>query len=348
MREIRHQRTFALTPYAGSGEFNANFGQRPFAYAPPTGFKCLNTRNLPTVDSRKMTGTPDLVWIKSRSAATDHALYDSSRGVGLDLAINLDAAETSQPNGVTQLTKTGFVVGNLAKLNTSAATYVSWLWKKGAIPGFDIINYVGNGTAGRTVAHALGVKPAFIIVKNRLDTPAGGQSWAVYHQSLTSAKWLMLASPAAATTSSIYWNNTEPTSSAVTVGSHADVNYSGDNLVMYAWAEVPGFSRFESYTGNGSTDGPFVWCGFRPWFVLFKRTDSAENWQIFDSARANNRMSARLYPNLSNVEYSDAEGVDFLSNGFKLRSTSSAVNASGGTYIFAAFAEAPFKYAGAR
>lgn len=349
-----------------------NFGQRAFSYTPPSGFKALNTANLsvPTIkkpslymDATLRTGTgatasvsslgfqPDLVWIKSRSAATDHGLYDAVRGVQNQLESNTTTDETAEATGLTAFNSNGYTVGALAQLNTNAATYVDWAWKEGATPGFDIVTYTGNGAA-RTISHTLGAIPKFMIVKAR-STASTDQGWAVYHASNTAAPetdYLLLNSTAATADLDTVWNDTAPTASVFSVGTNALVNTNNDTYVAYLWSEIAGFSRISSYTGNGSTDGPFVWCGFRPAFVMIKRGDSAENWSIQDDARNPfNVVDARLKPNSADVEaVSSVQNVDFLANGFKLRNTDPEKNASGGTYIFAAFAEAPFKYARAR
>lgn len=349
-----------------------NFGQRPFAYTPPTGFKALNTANLsvPSIkkpslymDATLRTGTgatasvsslgfqPDLVWIKSRSAATDHGLYDAVRGVQNQLESNTTTDETAEATGLTAFNSNGYTVGALAQLNTNAATYVDWAWKEGATPGFDIVTYTGNGAA-RTISHTLGAIPKFMIVKAR-STASTDQGWAVYHASNTAAPetdYLLLNSTAATADLDTVWNDTAPTASVFSVGTNALVNTNNDTYVAYLWSEIAGFSRISSYTGNGSTDGPFVWCGFRPAFVMIKRGDSAENWSIQDDARNPfNVVDARLKPNSADAEgIGSAQNVDFLANGFKIRNTDTEKNASGGTYVFAAFAEASFKYARAR
>ena len=350
--------------YINSANGHFNFGQRPFAYTPPSGFKALNTQNLPDVTipngrkffdatlytgngaARSITGTPfqpDLVWIKGRSGATDHALYDAVRGVQLDLVSNSTAAETTQSTGLTAFNSDGFSIGTLAKLNTNTATYVGWQWKEGATQGFDIVTYTGNG-ANRTIAHNLGVAPSMMIVKNR----SVSQTWQVYHAAIGAANKLNLNATDAA--SAGYWNNTAPTSSVFSVTSDGSVNASGNNYVAYLFSEVPGFSRFGSYTGNGSANGPFVFCGFRPRFVLYKRTDvSGTSWGMIDTARNTvNLANASLYANISDAEYTTLGSLDFVSNGFKIRSSDTNINSSGNTFIFAAFAEVPQKFSLAR
>jgi hypothetical protein len=359
---------FAVSSESGGiGDFN--FGQRPFSYTPPTGFKALNTANLPTpsikkgslyMDATLRTGTgatasvsslgfqPDLVWIKSRSAATDHGLYDAVRGVQKQLESNTITAETTETTGLTAFNSNGYTVGALAQLNTNAATYVDWAWKEGVTPGFDIVSYAGDNVAGRTISHALGSTPAMMVLKSR----SAARTWAVYHKNLTSAAYYLgLETTNGQLVDNTMFNSTAPTSSVFSVGTYQ--NTSGENYIAYLWSEIEGFSRFGSYTGNGSTDGPFVWCGFRPRWIMIKRTDSANSWPIFDTARnitnvANSVVAADQATAESSFGSTD-QLTDILSNGFKLKtSTSGMINASGGTYIFAAFAENPFKYARAR
>jgi len=177
---------------------------------------------------------------------------------------------------------------------------------------------------------------------------ASGLYWVVYHQSLGATKALFLQLTDAENTDILYFNNTAPTSSVLSLGAGASPNQSGTTYVAYCFAPVAGYSAFGSYTGNGSADGPFVYLGFRPKFIMFKRTDSANVWSILDSTRDTyNVTNLSLYPNNSIAEET-GKNVDFLSNGFKQRQTDGGWNASGGTYIYAAFAENPFKYANAR
>jgi hypothetical protein len=230
-------------------------------------------------------------------------------------------------------------------LNNSGTTYVAWCWDESATPGFDIVTYTGNG-ANRTVAHSLGVAPSLLIVKVRDYSP---ESWFVWHKNFPGTDFVKLDSTDAKASSASLWNSTVPTSSVFSLGTSAAGNRSGNAFVAYLWSEVAGFSKFGSYTGNGSTDGPFVFCGFRPRWVMVKNT-SGNNWAILDAQRNTyNGMDERLHPNLSQGTNTGAGVViDFLANGFKCRNSDSLENQSGQTIIFAAFAEAPFKYALAR
>lgn len=292
--------------------------------------------------------SPDLVWIKSRSAATDHALYDAVRGAEKRLESNNTDAEVTSDSGVTAFNSAGFTLGTLAQVNTNTATYAAWCWDKSATPGFDIVTYTGTGSA-QTIAHSLGVAPSMIIVKNRTT---GSTGWIVYHSGVASPTTggLRLNLTDAFVTYSFYWNNTAPTSSVFTVGTDNQVNGNGDSMVAYLWSEVAGFSKFGSYTGNGSSDGPFVYCGFRPRWVMIKRSNSTGNWCIYDTARETyNLMTNELCANLASAENPTVNtDIDVLSSGLKLRGGDGDVNYSGHTYIFAAFAESPFKHSLAR
>jgi hypothetical protein len=366
-----------------------NFGQRPFAYTPPSGFVALNTFNLPTptigatastqankyFDAKLYTGTgsslnvtglsfqPDLVWIKERNGAADHALYDAVRGVQKQLESNTTTAETTETTGLTALNSDGFTVGSLAQVNTNTDTYVAWAWDAngagssntaGSITstvsantsaGFSIVKYAGTlsaaGTA--TVGHGLGVAPVMIISKG-INQNA---NWAVHHNYLSTAnKYLRLNTTDAEADGAIYGSITVPTSTVFTTNYVTGYNESGYDYVAYCFAEVAGYSKFGSYTGNGSTDGVFVYTGFRPKFVMFKRTDSAASWLMLDTSRNTyNVMTGQLYANASVAEDNTTATADFLSNGIKIRETGGGTNASGATYIYMAFAETPQKFA---
>jgi len=372
---------FACGNFVSGLVFNANFGQRPFAYTPPTGFRALNTLNLPTptilkgnqyMDATLYTGNgtsisstqtisslsfqPDLVWIKDRTNGINnswsHYLVDAVRGINSNgsayLASNETSAETGANSGfgITALNSNGFSLkANGTLTNTNGDAYIAWTWKEGATQGFDIVTYTGNG-ANRTIAHNLGVAPKLVIVKRR----NGAVSWAVWQTALAGTEYLLLDQTQAKATAADVWNSTIPTSTVFSVGTNQATNLNTATYVAYLFSEVAGFSRIGSYTGNGSTDGPFVFCGFRPRWILIKMSSSTGDWRIFDSARSTfNVTNTVLFPNLSDAEASSSlVDFDITSNGFKLRNNLSTMNASGGTYIFAAFAENPFKNALAR
>jgi len=301
---------------------------------------------------------PDWVWIKGRSGATDHGLYDAVRGVQNQLESNTTTAETAEATGLTAFGTDGFTVGALAQLNTSSATYVAWNWKAngagvsntaGTITstvsanttsGFSIVTRTGTG-ANASVGHGLGVAPSMIITK---VYSTAGNDWLVYHKSLGATNYIKLNLNDGTFASSAVWNDTAPDSDKFYLGSSGDANASGQTSVAYCFAEVKGYSKFGSYTGNGSADGTFVYTGFKPAFVIRKRTDSTADWRMDDSKRDGfNVIPFTLFPNLDNEETTNSGyPVDLLSNGFKSRATSVNQNASGGTYIYMAFAENPF------
>lgn len=351
----------ATAPNGGS----FNFGQKPFAHTPPAGFLALSTKNLPEplianpklhFDTLLYTGTgaaqsitglefsPDLLWTKSRSDAFWHALLDSVRGAGAFLYPNETTAEGTWPNDHASFDSNGFSFGSDggSTVNNSGSTYAAWCWKEGVTPGLDIVSYTGNG-AFRAISHDLGDVPAVMLVKARTGSVSG---WPVDHVDLRPLNLAYLNSDAAQSSSSNVFGS--HTASQIALGSDATVNANAVDYIAYLFAEVPGFSKIGSYTGNGSADGPYIDCGFRPALVMVKRTDVAADWIIHDAVRnPTNPTTGFLYPNLSNAEGS-AAAFDFVSTGFKLRSDPANRNASGGTYIFCAFAEAPFKYANAR
>ena len=289
---------------------------------------------------------PDLVWFKKRSGADDHELFDSARGVQKALDSNNENAEASG-RGLTAFNSDGFTVGNGSSAGNQGATnenghtFVTWNWKESATAGFDIVLYTGTGSTNN-VSHALSAVPHVMIVKRR-NTSEG---WQVYHHKQTSDPEdyvLTLDTTAAPSDSNVRWNDTAPTSSVFTVESHGTVNGSSDTYVNYLWTEKQGFSKFGSYTGNGNADGTFIFCGFRPAWIMLKRSSaSGDDWVILDNKRAGyNVANYRLFANDSRDEETPAY-IDFLSNGFKLRSSGNDNNGSGSTYIYMTFAEAPF------
>jgi hypothetical protein len=371
---------------AGTKTFDANFGQRPFSYTPPSGFVALNTFNLPdstivkgntVMDATTYTGNgtslsitnagafkPDFVWIKSRSNVYEHVLSDSVRGAGKGLFSNLTNAENASMGGFLSFDSNGWSMnGTIPDINNNAYTYVGWQWQAGqgttssntagtitstvsvnATAGFSIVTYTGTG-ANATVGHGLGVAPKMLITKNR----SAASDWRVWITGFDGTEYINLNESTGKGTSATQWNSTVPTSSVFSLGTAAAVNGSGNNLVAYLWAEIAGFSKFGSYTGNGSSDGPFVYIGFKPKYLMVKRTDTTGEWAIYDIPRdLYNPMGlggGRLQANTSNAETGadSAQYIDFLSNGFKIRNGSGFDNDSGATYIYMAFAENPFK-----
>ena len=311
---------------------------------------------------------PDLVWVKNRSAVAENTLTDSVRGVNAQWFSNLINADQTNSTYLTSFNTNGFSMngGNSATgdVNTNGNTFVAWQWKAGGTAvsntngsttssvsanttaGFSVLTYTGTGAVA-TIGHGLSAVPQLIIVHRRDST--SGQK--VYSPYLTSGYILELYNSGAQSVNAVAFNSTTPTSSVFSVGNYADTNASGGTFVAYCWAPIAGYSAFGSYTGNGSTDGPFVYLGFRPRFIMTKSYDATAgvgDWTIHDTSRNTyNAADLRLFANSSAAE-SSSEAMDMNSNGFKIRATNSNCNTSGGGYIYAAFAENPFKYALAR
>lgn len=362
-----------------------NFGQMPFIHTVPTGFSALQTNNLPEptikngrehfeallytgdgVDSHAIPGLdfqPDLVWIKPRSVTDNHRLMDSIRGVSTHLVPN---SADDEPTTNTQILESfdsgGFTLnGTDAGWNGNTSTYVAWCWKAGGTAvsntdgtitssvsantdaGFSIVSFTGTG-ANATVGHGLSSPPTFVIIKNRdQDT-----NWVVGTTALDDfdTGFYLNLSSAKETSGSGFFNGTPPTSSLLHVGDSANTNGSTKKMIAYCWAPVEGYSKFGEFNGNGSSDGPFVYTGFRPAWILFKRNEAA-NWRIYDTARNPNNMATQiLWPHLTDDEdtepYGTGGGIDFLSNGFKVRDSGTTINNDGTAIYYWAFAEHPF------
>jgi len=300
------------------------------------------------------------VWIKNRGGATSHALYDTTRGTGSQLSSDTTGSEVTSSTGLTAFGSNGFTIGTSSLVNTSGTQYVAWAWDEASIAGIDIVNYTGDNNSSRTISHTLGVVPSMIILKPRSGS-YGTEGWQVWHKSLSASNVLQLHSTAAQAGTGTFTSgiiSSSPTASVFGFtaggGGVLNVNASSTTYIAYCFSEIEGYSKFGSYTGNGLSDGPFVWCGFRPKYLLVKDITSSLNWIIADYARNSfNLADNNLSPNRSQEENNPATfgqnlKVDFLSNGFKIRTSLSDSNTSGDTYIFAAFSEAPFKYARAR
>ena len=362
-----------------------NFGQRPFAYTPPSGYKAICATNIPdstikkgntVMDAVIYTGNgvsgravntttnfrPDFAWGRARNVAGgSNILIDSNRGNTKYLISESTGAEGTATD--LTFTSTGITWNDGPSLNANGSSYVTWFWQAGqgtnttntagtitstvsvnATAGFSVATFTTQASGSGTVGHSLGVAPAMVIIKRR----DGAGNWLVYHRSTGNTQYTQLNTTAAAQTDSTIWNNTSPTSTVFSLGSGLAGSLS---YVAYCWAEIAGFSRFGSYTGNGSADGTFVYTGFRPKYLMVKRTTgSVYAWCVWDSSRETyNVQNAILTVNTANTENTGTLYVDFLGNGFKFRSFSNgSENASGEPYIYAAFAENPFKNANAR
>ena len=310
---------------------------------------------------------PDWVWFKRRTGDPNtlgnghNTTYDSSRGVQKEMYIDLSSSEVTNANGLTAFNTDGFSVGTSNRINASSESHVAWQWKAnggttssntdGSITstvqanttaGFSIVTFTGNATAGATVGHGLGAKPEIIFSKNR----SIGTNWNCYVEATdnTGDYTLTLNGTGGRSNSFNMWNDTAPTSSVITLGNRNETNGSSHNMVHYVFHSVEGYSKFGSYTGNGSSDGTFIYTGFRPAFVMFKRTNSTGNWLVYDTARDTfNVADAKLEANDTDAEVNPTSIIfDILSNGFKQRSSNSNANASSGTYIYMCFSANPF------
>ena len=364
----------------------ANFGQRPFAYTPPTGFLPLNTYNLPDstivdgldhFEATTYSGTsarrdvslqkfnPSFIWTKARNTAYNHFLYNEVVGTSTHLSSNLTSASQGN-NGLVafspQTADFGYDLTS-GQINETGKTYVSWNWKangsgvsnsEGDITvtvsadttsGFSIVKGTYTGVASsQTFGHGLGATPAMIITKDI----SGASNFGIWHETYGATSGntqIMIFNTNATLSAGNYMGTVSSTLSSVSSG----LIVNGNDFVQWIWTEVEGFSAFGSYTGNGSADGPFIYTGFRPAWIMVKRTDSADNWWMQDNARDPYNVAKHyLSANTNNAEFSNLDVYDYTANGFKIRTTTTAVNASGSTYIYAAFAENPFKNSLAR
>ena len=342
---------FILGTVSHSGHVSTwNFGQKSFSYTPPTGFSALQQDNFSETDK----GVSGFVWAKSRDNTESHTMYDSSRGRQLQLSSNNTTAQNTQTDGLQKFLKGGYQCEDHERINQSGISYVGWNWvantgttasntdgatsstvQANTTAGFSIVEYTGTGGA-TSVGHGLSAAPEWMLFKDK----GNSTNWRVYHTSMGGiTKYMLLNSSAAVATASM-WGS--PTASAFIVGGTGyEVNESGNNYIAYCWHGVDGFSKFGGYTGNGNANGPYVFTGFKPAYFMSKRIDSTSDWIIWDNARSKfNPCTERLIASSNGAEGSAS--IDLLSNGIKIRNSDVSRNASGGTYIYMAFAEHPF------
>jgi len=364
-----------------SGNTDDN-GYGNFEYAPPTGYLALCTKNLsseltlPIGDGsqyfntvtytgnhptgQSITGVgfqPDFTWIKSRSHALQHRLFDSSRGVLKNIITSATNAEATTAGSLTAFDSDGFTLGSDDNTNANGYTFVAWNWltnggttssntdgsitstvQANTTAGFSIVTYTGTGS-NATVGHGLGKTPHWVVVKDR--TSAGG--WWNQHIDNSSASYAQILNGSGAEqVASAVFNNTRADSSVFYLGNNVNVNTNGNSYVAYIFAPIEGYSKFGKYVGNGNADGPFIYTGFRPAWVMFKRIDAIQDWYIYDNKRDTYNPESAMLDAMSTAAEGSLLSGDFTSNGFKFRSGSSAFNWSGGTYIYIAFAENPF------
>ena len=315
-----------------------------------------------TGSSNAITGLgfqPDLVWIKRRNGSADHKLTDSTRGVTKSLEPNDTTNEATDTNGLTAFGSDGFTVGSDAAYNNSSDTYVAWAWRcaggttatnsegnhdctlqANAKPGFSIMTLANYTSAsGVTLGHGLDTAPSFYMHKPLGNT----KPWHVYHSGIGATKAMVWNTTASAATAIGYWANTAPTADVLSLGN----TFAGTgNGIVYAWSEIEGYSKFSSYVGNGDANGPFIYTGFRPKFLVIKAADSAQTWFMYDTKRSTfNPVNRYLYGQRDLSE--DTAGsinIDFLASGFKIRNSRSDTNTSGDTYLSMCWGSVPFKY----
>ena len=303
---------------------------------------------------------PDWVWIKKRSASGQHQLFDSVRGVTKRLYSDAGDAESTSATTLTTFGTDGFTVGSNSGINANGSNIVSWNWKAGTTSGittngtttitpsaysfnqtsgFSIVKYTGNGTAGAYLAHGLGAAPEIIFARS---TNLNGEPWQVYSKALGNDKRLFLNLTNAETSAS-EWNSTTPDSVNIRLGDGTHINSSGNTFIAYCFTPIQGFSSMGAYKGNGSTNGAFIYTGFKPAFIIFKRTSGTDNWVMIDNKRLGyNELNYGLFPNTTAVEQTDSDNrFDLLSNGFKIRNSGGYTNTSGQDYLYMAFAEEP-------
>ena len=297
-------------------------------------------------DDRSISGVgfqPNFLWVKERSATSGHIIVDSIRGATKFIQSHNNTAEDTNADIIQAFESDGFQIGTHQAINENSETYVAWNWKEDTTAGFDIVTYTG-ASGDQTFAHSLGVAPEWYLVKERGNV----NSWVVNHIGLanqTNAYLLLNTDDAAGTDS--WFNSTAPSSSVVHANDgDSPTNRNGGTYVMYLWRSVKGFSKFGSYTGNGNADGTFVYTGFRPAWILIKRSSSGTmDWILHDNKRAGfNVNDDYLAANTSAVEVTGNtfQNLDLLSNGFKIRGAGTGTNTSGATYVYMAFAESPF------
>ncbi len=369
--------TPGINPY--SSTHRINYGQMPFLYTAPTGFKALQTNNLPEptikngkehfeaiiwdgndVDDRAITTTeefaPDLVWIKCRDSAINHFIYDTVRDAPNRLFPNLTNAEDTGAGHLKSFTSTGFTLGTSGNVNGTGNDYVAWCWKAGgtAVSNTDgtITSSVSANTdAGFSIVSYTGNLTAGATVGHGLTSAPElimvksrdfTQTWHVKHSGTGNNTDSLSLDTAAAGINYNAWNNTAPTSSVFSLGPIDGTNKSGEDYIAYCWHSVEGFSKFGSYEGNGSSDGTFVYLGFTPSLIICKNIDAANGWAMFDTTRdpANDGDQHALFANDPGDE-TGSYNIDLLSNGFKCRDTSGDFNGSS-TYVYMAFASNPF------
>ena len=308
---------------------------------------------------------PDLTWIKRRDGGNGYSnfLFDAVRGVNKGISSNQTAAEQTFTSGFNSFNSDGFTLGanssggGATELNYSGGNYASWNWKAGGgqgssntagsinttytsvntTAGFSISSYTGTG-ATATIGHGLGAVPKMMIIK-QTSSNGGTEDWLVYHQSMGNTHAMNLNLTNAASSSVNYWQNTTPSSSVFYVGANDKVNNNTVSYIAYCFAEKTGYSKFGQYTGNGNGNGAFVYTGFKPSFVIIKRTDTADVWTLWDNKRLGYNPNNSVFEADSSNAEASSDRLEIISNGFKLRYNWTPINSSGGTYVYMAFGQ---------
>jgi hypothetical protein len=340
---------------------NINFGTHSYNYTAPTGFGSLNQDTMTEVDE----GKGDLVWVKNRdNGSRGHQLYDSSRGPLKTIYSNGTNAESTNDDSLQKFLKGGFAAEDFTGFNEAGESHVAWNWvanggttsantdgsgatlastiQANQTAGFSIVTYTGSGS-NALVAHGLSSAPEWVLIKERSNS----NSWINSHVGLTSQATYSLTlnntNAEYSDAGTVFWNNAAPTNKVVSLDTDTGVNGSSRTYVMYCWHSVPGFSKFGSYTGNGNVDGPFIYTGFKPSFLIVKNRQRATGWYMYDNKRTPfNEMDGHMFPGATTAETTGSEEVDFLSNGIKFRGDNSGSNRSGEVFVYMAFAEHPF------
>jgi len=304
---------------------------------------------------------PDMTWIKERSEVRSHVLFDVVRGATVQFNTNDGAVDATEAASLQSFDSGGFTVGTANSVNKNSQTYVAWNWKAGTSfsnsagangadlastgsynrdAGFSIVTWTGNATDDQQIYHGLNAVPQWMLVKNR--TNGNLESWKVYHQAIANTHALTLDTTAAKSDNVEFWSDETPTSTVFTVGRQDSTN--NNSMIAYCWAEKQGYSKFGSYVGlNGGANGPFIYTGFKPGFVLIKDSSATNAWTIRDTKRnISNPAINFLMPDATDAEVTAGEAVDILSNGFKIKANGGKVQDSGNTYVYMAFAENPF------
>ena len=285
--------------------------------------------------------SPDLVWLKMRSHADNHTIFNTTSGATKRIFSNLTQQESTESTSLTSFDSDGFTLGSDALANGNTKTFVAWAWKESATAGFDILKYEGNAT-NRTISHSLSAVPHWIVIKNLESTSSSAEHWLVYHKGTGNTHGVLLNEMTAKIDDATYFQDTDPTSSVFSIGTADRCNKNNEDNIAFLWSEKQGFSKFGKFTGNGNANGPFIHLGFRPAWVVIRRVNDSTHWQAQDNKRQGfNPDNERLYLNDAAAEQT-ANFIDLLSNGFKCITSDAGGNGNGDTYIYMAFAESPF------